>query len=174
MKESIRETVLKKLDTQDRSIKAEKDQAMTEAILSTSSYQSAKTTATYLPMDHEFDSHFLIAQAQADGKTILVPKVTGPGQMVFLPYNPDNLIESYFGVLEPADGQVFEKDSIDLVHVPGVAFNEKGYRIGHGGGYYDRYLADYKGATISTIYDFQRADFVPESHDIPVKEVICR
>ena len=116
----------------------------------------------------------LIDQAQADGKRVLVPKVIGPGQMVFLPYDPEHLQESYFGVLEPSRGQVFSKEAIDLIHVPGLAFNAKGYRIGHGGGYYDRYLADYQGATVSTIYDFQQAIFKEEDHDIPVQEVICR
>lgn len=174
MKESIRQAILKQLDMQDRQKKSEKDRAMTEELLDKAVYQSAHTIATYLPMDHEFDSYFLIAQAQADGKRVLVPKVIGPGQMVFLPYDPEHLQESYFGVLEPSRGQVFSKEAIDLIHVPGLAFNAEGYRIGHGGGYYDRYLADYQGVTVSTIYDFQQATFKEEEHDIPVQEVICR
>ena len=174
MKESIRAAVLQALAIQDREKKAQKDREMTALILAHPSYQAAQTVATYLPMDHELDSYGLIEAAQAAGKRVLVPKVVGPGQMVFLPYDPSQLVESYFGVLEPRTGQAVDKADIDLIHVPGVAFNDRGYRIGHGGGYYDRYLADYPGATISTIYDFQRKEFSEENHDIPVQEVIYR
>ena len=174
MKESIRAAILQALAIQDREKKAQKDREMTALILAHPSYQAAQTIATYLPMDHEFGSYGLIVAAQAAGKRVLVPKVVGPGQMVFLPYDPSQLVESYFGVLEPRTGQAVDKADIDLIHVPGVAFNDRGYRIGHGGGYYDRYLADYPGATISTIYDFQRKEFSEESHDIPVQEVIYR
>ena len=174
MKESIRAAVLQALAIQDREKKAQKDREMTALILAHPSYQAAQTVATYLPMDHEFDSCGLIEAAQEAGKRVLVPKVVGPGQMVFLPDDPNQLAESYFGVLEPRAGQAVNKADIDLIHVPGVAFNDRGYRIGHGGGYYDRYLADYPGATISTIYDFQRKEFAEEGHDIPVQEVICR
>ena len=174
MKESIRAAILQALAIQDREKKAQKDREMTALILAHPSYQAAQTVATYLPMDHEFDSYGLIEAAQAAGKRVLVPKVVGPGQMVFLPYDPSQLVESYFGVLEPRTGQAVDKADIDLIHVPGVAFNDRGYRIGHGGGYYDRYLADYPGATISTIYDFQRKEFSEENHDIPVQEVIYR
>lgn len=65
-----------------------------------------------------------------------------------------------------------EKTHIDLIHVPGVAFNKGGYRIGYGGGYYDRYLADFKGMTVSTIYPCQLADFQPDNYDIPIQEVL--
>jgi 5-formyltetrahydrofolate cyclo-ligase len=174
MKESIRAAILQALAIQDREKKAQKDREMTALILAHPSYQAAQTIATYLPMDHEFGSYGLIEAAQAAGKRVLVPKVVGPGQMVFLPYDPSQLVESYFGVLEPRTGQAVDKADIDLIHVPGVAFNDRGYRIGHGGGYYDRYLADYQGATISTIYDFQRKEFSEENHDIPVQEVIYR
>ena len=174
MKESIRAAILQALAIQDREKKAQKDREMTALILAHPSYQAAQTIATYLPMDHEFGSYGLIVAAQAAGKRVLVPKVVGPGQMVFLPYDPSQLVESYFGVLEPRTGQAVDKADIDLIHVPGVAFNGRGYRIGHGGGYYDRYLADYPGATISTIYDFQRKEFSEENHDIPVQEVIYR
>ena len=174
MKESIRAAVLQALAIQDREKKAQKDREMTALILAHPSYQAAQTVATYLPMDHEFDSYGLIEAAQAAGKRVLVPKVVGPGQMVFLPYDPSQLVESYFGVLEPRTGQAVDKADIDLIHVPGVAFNGRGYRIRHGGGYYDRYLADYPGATISTIYDFQRKEFSEENHDIPVQEEIYR
>ena len=174
MKEVLREAVLQRLLLQDKEQKAIKDREMTELVLAHPSYQTAHTMATYLPMAHEFDSYGLIEAAQAAGKMVLVPKVTGPGEMVFLPYDAGRLVESYFGVLEPVDGPIFSKEDIDFIHVPGVAFNALGFRIGHGGGYYDRYLADYSGTTISTIYDFQKKEFQEEAHDVPVQEVICR
>ena len=94
------------------------------------------------------------------------------GRMTFVDYNPNDLELTVFGIWEPRSERTVEKSHIDLIHVPGVAFNKKGYRIGYGGGYYDRYLADFKGMTVSTIYPYQLVDFQPDDCDIPVQEVL--
>ena len=65
-----------------------------------------------------------------------------------------------------------EPSQIDLIHVPGLTFTREGYRIGYGGGYYDRYLENFAGQTMSTIYPCQIQTFNPDSHDIPVQEVL--
>lgn len=62
-------------------------------------------------------------------------------------------------------GQVVDKSEIDLIHVPGLVFQSKASRIGYGGGYYDRYLADYTGKTVSTIYSIQQKEFQPDVFD---------
>lgn len=93
--------------------------------------------------------------------------------MDFVVYDPQQLVKTSFGLQEPQGNlEVVEASRIDLIHVPGLAFTTKGYRIGYGGGYYDRYLEHFSGHTLSTIYPCQVQDFMPENHDIPVQEVL--
>ncbi|MDE8719288.1 5-formyltetrahydrofolate cyclo-ligase, partial [[Eubacterium] siraeum] len=93
--------------------------------------------------------------------------------MDFVVYNPQQLAKTSFGLLEPqGDLEVVDVSQIDLIHVPGLAFTTEGYRIGYGGGYYDRYLKHFTGHSMSTIYPCQVQQFMPENHDIPVQEVL--
>ena len=93
--------------------------------------------------------------------------------MEFVVYDPKQLAKTSFGLLEPqGDLEVVEPSQIDLIHVPGLAFTTEGYRIGYGGGYYDRYLEHFAGHTMSTIYPCQVQEFNLENHDIPVQEVL--
>ena len=63
-------------------------------------------------------------------------------------------------------------NELDLLVVPGVAFNDSGYRIGYGGGYFDKFISTYNQPTMSLIYDFQLSDFKVETHDQPVEKLI--
>ena len=169
MKTTLRKKIVREMKGQELIAKQQRDALLTQYLLKSSVYQHAKTIATYLSLPHEFDTGLFIRQAQADGKRIVIPKTYPHGCMVFVDYN---LELTAFGIWEPRSGQVVEKTHIDLIHVPGVAFNKGGYRIGYGGGYYDRYLADFKGMTVSTIYPCQLADFQPDNYDIPIQEVL--
>ncbi|WP_423215047.1 5-formyltetrahydrofolate cyclo-ligase [Streptococcus equinus] len=173
-KEALRKNILANLKGQDKRDKAVIDKALLDDFIQTKAYKEAKTIATYLAFDFEYDTQLLINQAQKDGKKILIPKTYPKGKMIFCAYDPEHLVKTKFGLWEPACGKPVDKSEIDLIHVPGVGFNHDGYRIGYGGGFYDRYLKDYKGNTISTIYDFQKADFQPDGHDVAVKEVLSR
>lgn len=173
MKASIRKSVLKKMRGLESETKRRADQALIQRLRSLSAYQEASVIATYLSFPHEVNTSILIAAVQADGKQVVIPKTYPKGRMEFVAYDSQKLKQTSFGLLEPEDGsQAIDKSEIDLIHVPGVAFQKDGYRLGYGGGYYDRYLADYDGATVSTIYACQEVDFSPAPHDIPVKEVL--
>ncbi|MGT2911454.1 5-formyltetrahydrofolate cyclo-ligase [Streptococcus cameli] len=172
MKKELRKKMLVCLKEQDRCVKNEKDRLLMEQLLASAAYQEAQTIATYLSMGMEVDTSLLLEQAQKDGKRLLVPKVLPDHQMAFYLYEEAQLQKSSFGILEPVAGREIKKETIDLIHVPGLAWNESGYRIGFGGGYYDRYLADYTGRTISTIYEFQRQEFEADAFDIAVEEVL--
>ena len=173
MKSELRKQVLQEMKALPREQKQFIDQALTERLLHHPFYQEAKVIASYLSFPHEFQTQELIEQALKDGKKVLIPKTYPKGRMDFVVYDPQQLVKTSFGLLEPqGDLEVVDASQIDLIHVPGLAFTTEGYRIGYGGGYYDRYLEHFSGHTLSTVYPCQIRDFSPENHDIPVQEVL--
>lgn len=173
MKAELRKQVLQEMKALPLEQKQFIDQALTERLLQHPFYQEAEVIATYLSFSHEFQTQELIEQTLKDGKKVLIPKTYPKGRMDFVVYNPQQLVKTSFGLLEPqGDLEVVDASQIDLIHVPGLAFTTEGYRIGYGGGYYDRYLEHFPGHTLSTIYPCQIQDFIPENHDIPVQEVL--
>ena len=173
MKSELRKQVLQEMKAIPRQQKQAIDQTLTERLLQHPFYQEAKVIATYLSFPHEFQTQELIEQALKDGKKVLIPKTYPKGRMDFVVYDSQQLVKTSFGLLEPqGDLEVVDASQIDLIHVPGLVFTTKGYRIGYGGGYYDRYLKHITGHTLSTIYPCQIQDFSPENHDIPVQEVL--
>ena len=173
MKAELRKKILQEMKTLSQEQKQAMDQALTERFLNHPVYQEAKVIATYLSFPHEFQTQGLIDQALKGGKKVLIPKTYPKGRMEFVVYHPQQLVKTSFGLLEPqGDLEVVEPSQIDLIHVPGLAFTTEGYRIGYGGGYYDRYLEHFAGHTMSTIYPCQVQEFNSENHDIPVQEVL--
>ena len=173
MKAELRKQVLQEMKAISQEHKQFIDQALTERLLQHPFYQEAKVIATYLSFSHEFQTQGLVEQALKDGKKVLIPKTYPKGRMDFVVYNPQQLVKTSFGLLEPkGDLEVVDPSQIDLIHVPGLAFTTEGYRIGYGGGYYDRYLEHFAGHTMSTIYPCQVQEFNSENHDIPVQEVL--
>ena len=173
MKKALRKQVLQGLKSLSKEEKQSMNDWLTEQFFQHPFYKEAKTIATYLSFPHEFQTAKLIEQAQKGGKTILIPKTYPHGKMDFVLYEPEKLERNSFGLLEPKGNfSIIEPSLIDLIHVPGVAFNPSRYRVGYGGGYYDRYLEPFPGHTISTLYPCQIQDFHPDPHDIPVEEVL--
>ena len=173
MKAELRKQVLHEMRALSQEQKQAMDQALTERFLNHPVYHEAKVVATYLSFPHEFQTQGLIDQALKDGKKVLIPKTYPKGRMEFVVYDPQQLKKTSFGLLEPqGDLEVVDASQIDLIHVPGLAFTREGYRIGYGGGYYDRYLEHFAGQTMSTIYPCQIQEFNSENHDIPVQEVL--
>ena len=173
MKAELRKKILQEMKVLSQEQKQAMDRALTERFLKHPFYQEAKVIATYLSFTHEFQTQGLIKRALKEGKKVLIPKTYPKGRMEFVVYDPQQLVKTSFGLLEPqGDLEVVEPSQIDLIHVPGLAFTTEGYRIGYGGGYYDRYLENFAGHTVSTIYPYQIQNFNSEDHDIPVQEVL--
>ena len=173
MKSELRKQVLQEMKAIPQKQKNTMDRALTDQLLHHPFYQEAKVIATYLSFPHEFQTQELIEQALRDGKKVLIPKTYPKGRMEFVVYDPQQLVKTSFGLLEPQGNlEVVDTSQIDLIHVPGLAFTTEGYRIGYGGGYYDRYLENFAGHSLSTIYPCQVQEFNSEDHDIPVQEVL--
>jgi len=172
-KKEIRKEVLGTLQGLTSSQRARWSQQLTERLLSSDTDKCSKSLGTYLSMGHEFDTSYLIEQAQKDGKCIFIPKTYSQGRMDFVEYNPDDLVKTRFGLWEPGTySQPVDKSVINWIHVPGLAWNQVGFRVGYGAGFYDRYLSDYQGETVSTLGSFQLYDFEHQTFDIPVKELL--
>ena len=173
MKKTLRKETIAAMKELPQSVKIQADEELTQRLLELPAFQEAKILATYLSFDHEFSTAGLIQAALQLGKRVCVPRTYPQGRMEFVEYDPDILEKTRFGLLEPNEqGKVVDKAEIDLIHVPGLVFQSKGYRIGYGGGYYDRYLADYTGKTVSTIYSIQQKEFQPDVFDQAVQEVL--
>ena len=173
MKKTLRNQTIAAMKALSQTVKTQADEELTQRLLELPAFQEAKTLATYLSFDHEVSTAGLIQAALQLGKRVCVPRTYPQGRMVFVEYDPDILEKTRFGLLEPNEkGKLVEQSEIDLIHVPGVVFQSKGYRIGYGGGYYDRYLADFAGKTVSTIYSIQQKVFQPAAFDQAVQEVL--
>lgn len=133
------------------------------------------TFLTYWPLSDEVDIRPLIDQLVAEGKTVVLPKVTGDETMELRRYTSrDDLQEGAFHILEPVGEPFTDYDQIDVALVPGMAFDAAGHRLGRGKGYYDRFLAAHPHLyKIGVCFPFQRVAEVPsEAHDIIMDEVI--
>lgn len=149
----------------------ERDETIIHKVLSLPVWQQAHTVALTLSLDLEVNTRPLIDAALEAGKSVLVPKVTKQGLTFHEIKTFSELHPGVMGILEPT---TMESDlDIDVCIVPGRVFDRSGYRIGWGGGYYDRFLATYDGATIAIAYGVQVLDEIPiEPHDIPVELIV--
>lgn len=125
----------------------------------------------------EVDTYQIIRKAWELGKTIAVPKCyPKEKKMSFRIISDFSQLESvFYGLLEPIEKKTkhINPENIDLIIVPGLGYTKEGYRLGFGGGYYDRYLKDYSGKTISLAFQSQIIPaFKTENFDIPVAKII--
>ncbi|PTC12853.1 5-formyltetrahydrofolate cyclo-ligase [Bacillus wiedmannii] len=140
-------------------------------------WAEAKTVGITLSMENEVNTYAIIEKAWEEGKKVVVPKCNKETRTMSFRQisNFDQLEIVYMNLREPIPARTEEvnADDIDLQIVPGVAYTERGERIGYGGGYYDRYLLHYKGKTLSLAYSFQIVEHIPvEPFDKNVEKII--
>ncbi len=125
----------------------------------------------------EWDTRGIIARAWEEGKKVASPvTISKTRQLDFRVFSSfDELVAGYAGILEPNHDScpLVAPQDIDLLIVPGLAFDEEGYRMGFGGGYYDRFLEHFHQDEIALAAEFQIVPRVPcDSHDAQVKCIL--
>ena len=121
----------------------------------------------YAATSFEVDTRPLILECIKMGKRAALP-VTDTSRKKLVPVvidNMESLAKSSLGIMEPAreEEKILSPESLDLIVVPGIAFDKSGNRLGRGAGYYDRFLADLPANTVKVglAFDFQMIDDVP-------------
>ena len=155
--------------------KAESDRILAARFLASEPYRRANVLFLYAGVDPEPDTRPVIAAALRSGKTVALPKITGPGLMDARRITAlEGLVPDKFNIPAPSEeSETVPPDAFDLILVPGAAFTPGGVRLGRGGGYYDRYLPRTRGVKLA----LARRQFVfpalpAEAHDIRVDILI--
>lgn len=182
-KRILRKKLLNLLRTQKEETRLKKSTIIREKLFALPEFQKADTILFYASFDGEVETFEMIKQAQKLGKTIALPKIIHEKKH-FVPVRVDNcdtdLAKGTFGIKEPktaGDNRQLDIKDIDMVIVPGLAFDADNNRLGRGGGYYDNFLAQLPSGrpTVGLAFDFQILDSVPQQdgYDIPVSRVIA-
>lgn len=164
----------KALSKQERQAK---DALICKNIIGSEAFCGAKTILFYRAVREEVSLDPAVEEARRMGKRCCFPKCLEKGKMIALePGGEDAWISGPFGILEPDPerSELVEPEMIDLVLLPGAAFDGEGHRIGMGGGYYDRYLPRCSRAKkmLAAFACQQVESFTPEPWDVPMDGVV--
>jgi len=155
--------------------RAARSAVISERLLALPQYRAAQTVFCYVSMPLEPDTAIIIAHAQACGKRVFVPRCRPGGEMDAVEIGPETLLRpGMLGIPEPpADLPAGELLSFDLMVLPCVACSEKMDRLGHGGGYYDRFLAGHRGESVALCFDALVLPDIPtDEFDVPPHAIV--
>jgi 5-formyltetrahydrofolate cyclo-ligase len=157
------------------SAREERSRAAAERVRALPEFERASVVVGFSAIQGEIDPAQLLAAARDAGKTVGLPRVEDERLVLHVVGDVSELEEGAFGVLEPAaSAPLLEPGSIDLVIVPGLAFDVRGHRIGYGRAFYDRLLPGMTRAfRVGLAYDFQVLMELPIGpHDVPLHAVV--
>jgi len=176
-KNMIRKQVKESLSKLSKPLYEDYSYKIATRIFDDEDFKKATVIGITVSKQPEVDTYQIIRKAWELGKQVVIPKChPKEKRLSFRTLKEFSQLESvFFGLLEPIEALTTEvtADQIDLLIVPGLAYTMEGYRLGFGGGYYDRYLTNYTGKTLSLAFHDQIiSPFPVEEHDIPVSKII--
>jgi len=180
MKQTLKAEIYDKRNSLSTEEIKEKSLKIKNNLLSSNEFKNSKNIMFYMSFKKEADTQRIIKELlKTKEKKILVPYIIKRDLRLHVSELKDfnELEPKTFGILEPKEAYTreFNPDKLDLVIVPGIAFDKTGHRIGYGYGYYDRFLKTIKkdAIKIGLCYDFQLVEKIPEEeHDVPMDIII--
>lgn len=178
IKAQIRKEILSKLHRQARKEALKKSEIIKNKLFSLPEFEKAIYVMLYASLSEEVDTTRIIDEALEIGKKVALPRCESPEKIVpkQITDRRSDLEKGSYGIYEPKECQKNVKlEDIDLIVVPGIAFDKEQNRLGRGKGYYDKFLNELPGnkVTVGLAFDFQIVGNLPkDSHDIPVSKVI--
>jgi len=180
-KAHLRKNILERLSFQKEVERLKNSNIIKDKLCASAEFKNARTILFYASFDGEVDTWGMMIEAKRQGKTIALP-VMSESQEAIIPSRvldlENELTIGPYGIKQPKQScmRPVDLNDIDLVIVPGVAFDQKGNRLGRGKGYYDRLLSQTPPhiPTLGLAFTFQVLDELPEVaiHDRPVKKII--
>lgn len=178
-KNQLRKEISKKRNQLNENAAKNASETIVRTLESLPDLLQAKVIFSYMPYGKEVDIKPLNQWILDQGKVLCLPRVINSVEMEAREVNSINnegLFESSFGILEPTtENKLVDIDKIDSIIVPGLAFDKTGNRMGHGRGYYDRFLSRCPATTIfiGVAYSFQVFNSIPfDNYDVKVHKVI--
>lgn len=177
-KQRLREERLTARETLSEQERCVLDNCITQKLLATSEYSEASTVLTYVSVSSEVSTRMFIEGALRDRKTVAVPRCLPGHCLEFVAIaSLDQLVPAPFNLLEPAKDlsaltEVQMSNAICIV--PALLVDTKGYRLGYGAGFYDRFLSTYSGKKICLAYqqNLSKTMLPHTEFDVPVDMVI--
>ena len=165
-KTEIREYYLEKRRTLDDTARAQNNEKICKNMIASATFRYADVLLMYYPKPDEIDIRPIAEAAWAAGKKVAFPRCNSADHTMIFHFvdSFDGLNPGSYNIMEPSENApVFDPADAETCNVacvvPAVVFDKKGFRIGYGGGYYDRYLAGFRGTKLGLVY----RDFIVNS-----------
>lgn len=175
IKNEMRDEYKKKRQAMDSEEKLRLDSKISERFLSSMSYKYANQILLYASTDDEISTDIIFKKAIADGKNCFFPRCFEHSQMAYYKASSEkDLISDKYNIKAPADSsEIYEPQPSDVCIVPAMAYDKKGFRLGYGKGFYDRFLPNFMGVKIGFCYSsFIRPQLPRGRYDISVDSII--
>lgn len=175
LKQQIRKEVAAKRQALSEAFKQTTSATIAERLSRSALFKDAATVALYMYFGGEVRLDELFPICWAAGKRTCIPVYNERLKQYDMAVITEHteFREGHYGIREPVSPTLIAMQDIDLMAVPGVAFDDKGNRLGRGGGFYDRMLSGFEGARIAVAFNFQIYDQIPtEPHDLPMDGLI--
>ena len=170
-KQEVRQKIKNLRIMLDETEKVSAAESVFDRLEGTAAFQMAEKIIFYQSLPDELDTRRFL-QKWKNFKKFFLPRVNGLN-LELLPYDETTLEVGAFNIEEPTGNDIHPIEEIEVIIVPGVAFDRKGRRIGRGKGFYDRLLQSAKATKIGVGYEFQLIDEIPaEPHDIAMDMII--